>query len=88
MTDPRPATDERDPADAGPGGAEEVGFGAAMDELERIVAELESDELDVDLLAERVERAAQLVTLCRERIDAARFRVEEVLVRLDEGDED
>lgn len=58
-------------------------FGAAMDELTALVAELESDSLDVDELTDRVARAADLVQWCRDRIDAARFSVEEVLVRLD-----
>lgn len=60
-----------------------LGFAATMAELERIVAELDSESLDVDLLADRVERAAVLVTWCRERIDGTRFRVEEILDRLE-----
>lgn len=62
---------------------DELGFAGAMDELDAIVAEIESDDLDVDVLADRVERAAVLVSWCRERIDGARFRVEEILERLD-----
>lgn len=62
---------------------EQLGFAAAMDELTTLVDELESDELDVDDLTARVERAAELVQWCRERIDGARLSVEEVLVRLD-----
>lgn len=65
---------------------EQLGFAAAMDELTALVDELESDEVDVDELTARVERAAELVQWCRERIDGARLSVEEVLVRLD-GDE-
>jgi len=38
----------------------------------------------VDHLAERVARAAQLVELCRERLDGARFAVEEILERMAE----
>ena len=59
---------------------------AAMEELTTLVDELESDSLDVDDLTRRVARAADLVQWCRERIDGARFSVEEVLVRL-EADE-
>lgn len=58
-------------------------FTEAMAELETLVQELESDSLDVDELTARVARAADLVQWCRERIDQARFSVEEVLVRLD-----
>lgn len=67
-----------DPQDPG-----SLGFAAAMAELDRIVVELESDALDVDVLAERVARAAELVDWCRTRIDATRFQVEEIVGRLD-----
>lgn len=63
--------------------SESIGFAAAMDELNAIVAELESDRLDVDVLADRVERAAYLVGTCRDRLDATKLRVEEIIVRLD-----
>lgn len=65
---------------------ETLGFRGALAELDRIVAELESDALDVDLLADRVERAALLVTWCRDRIDGTRFQVEEILARLEPDD--
>ena len=60
-------------------------FADAMAELEAIVDDLESDDLDVDHLAERVERAAVLVAWCRFRLDGARFQVTEILDHLDEA---
>lgn len=69
-------------------GGDEQGFADAMGELAAIVAELESDAIDVDHLAERVARAATLVELCRERIDGARFAVEEILSGMDADDAD
>ena len=65
---------------------ETLGFSGALAELDAIVAELESDALDVDLLADRVERAASLVAWCRDRIDGTRFQVEEILTRLEPDD--
>lgn len=62
---------------------EPAGFAAALDELNTLVAALESDDLDVDHLTARVTRAAELVQWCRDRIDGARFSVEEVLVRME-----
>lgn len=84
MTDPMPTEQhavER-PGDERPD-PEELGFAGALAELEDIVAQLESDALDVDLLSDRVERAATLVRWCRDRIDATRFHVEEILERLE-----
>jgi exodeoxyribonuclease VII small subunit len=58
-------------------------YAAAVEELEGILAELEDDRLDVDQLAERVARAAQLIRLCRERISATRLEVEQIVADLD-----
>ena len=64
-------------------GGEELGYAEALAELESILDELDDDRLDVDALAERVERAARLVQLCRERVAGARLAVEEVVTDLD-----
>ena len=66
-----------DPDDDGPGG--ELGYAAARAELDAILAELSVDDLDVDVLAERVERASTLIEICRGRITNARIQVERVM---------
>ncbi len=67
---------------------EELGFTAAMLELDQIVAALESDALDVDALAEQVSRAAELVGWCRTKLDATRYQVEKIVTQLDGGSEE
>ena len=62
------------------------GYADALSELDSILRELESSDVDVDHLAERVARAATLITLCRERIASARLQIEQVIADLD-GDE-
>ena len=64
-------------------GAELPGYADSLDELQSILATLESDTADVDLLAERVQRADLLIRHCRSRLDDARFRVEQVVSGLD-----
>jgi exodeoxyribonuclease VII small subunit len=59
-------------------------YAAAVDELEGILAQLEDDRLDVDQLAERVARAAELIRLCRDRISATRLEVERIVADLEE----
>ena len=66
----------------------EIGYADAMAELESILDDLEDDDLDVDVLASRVERASTLITLCRDRIGAARVQVEKVVASLDAGPAD
>lgn len=61
----------------------DIGYADAMAELESILDDLEDDDLDVDVLASRVERASALITLCRDRIGAARVQVEKVVASLD-----
>ena len=64
----------------------ELGYGAALAELETILDEIEDDAVDVDVLATRVKRAALLLRVCRDRIGAARLEVEQVVAELDPGD--
>ena len=60
------------------------GYAAALDELQEILAALESDTTDVDQLAVRVERADALIRHCRSWLDDARFRVDQVISSLDD----
>ena len=62
---------------------EEIGYAEALAELERILAELERADVDVDVLATRVQRASELIRLCRDRIGNARTRIEDVVGGLD-----
>ena len=71
-------TDEPQPA------AEEIGYAEALTELEGILDEMEAETVDVDLLSERVRRAAELIRLCRTRITSARMEVEQIVAELDE----
>lgn len=62
-----------------------VGYADALDELDTILRELEGSDVDVDRLADRVARAADLIALCRDRIGDARIRIDEVIADLDAG---
>ncbi len=62
---------------------EQIGYAEALAELENILNELEGDDVDVDTLAQHVQRASLLIELCRERIGSARLRIEEVVAQLD-----
>ena len=68
--------DDTDPEGDGPDG--EIGYATARAELDQILAELSGNDLDVDMLAERVERASTLIEICRGRITNARIQVERV----------
>ena len=62
--------------------SETPGYAESIAELDTILAELEGDDLDVDHLAARVQRAAELIELCRARIERARTDVDRVVKTL------
>lgn len=72
-------TDNRPDAQAPPG------YAAAVEELDSILAQLDSSRLDVDVLGDLVARAAELIVFCRDRIETARMRVTEIVADLDEA---
>ena len=61
---------------------DEIGYADAMRELDDILEELERDDLDVDVLAVRVQRASELIQLCRGRIARAQADVDRVVTDL------
>jgi exodeoxyribonuclease VII small subunit len=67
---------------------EEAGYADAMRELEAILEELEGDQLDVDVLAERVRRASELIKLCRSRIARAQGDVDTIVTDLEAFERD
>jgi exodeoxyribonuclease VII small subunit len=60
------------------------GYAAALAELETILADLERADVDVDVLAAQVTRAAELIGFCRDRIGNARLQIEQVVAGLDD----
>lgn len=65
------------PADEAP-----AGYADALHELDGILADLERDDLDLDVLATKVRRAAVLLAHCRTRLEDARVDVEQVVATL------
>jgi len=65
-------------------GLDAIGYADAMRELEGILEELEGDDLDVDVLADRVRRASELIKLCRGRITRAQDDVARIVADLEE----
>ena len=65
---------------------EEVRWADAIAELEAILAKLDDDALDVDVLASNVARAAELIGMCRDRIARTKLEVERIVGDLDAPD--
>lgn len=57
-----------------------LSFEAALAELERIVGQLESGQAPLEQSIELYERGAALKAHCEKRLEAARLRVEKIVV--------
>lgn len=55
---------------------EEVGLEEALEELERVVTELEVGKMSLERSLELYERGMRLVRLCNLRLDSAQKRIE------------
>lgn len=65
-----------------------VGYTQAAAELESILDEIENGSADIDVLGERVERAAALIRQCRETLAGTELRVKKVVEELAADDDE
>lgn len=63
-----------------------MNYSQAIEELEAIVQEIESAEISVDGLSEKVKRASELIRFCRKTLNATEMEVENILKDLKETD--
>jgi exodeoxyribonuclease VII small subunit len=58
-------------------------YGEAATRLEEILAKIEEGQVDIDELSGLVKEAAELVTLCRNKIHAAEAQVQTITEQLE-----
>ena len=56
-------------------GKKVIKYSEAVEELDSILSELESERVDVDDVAVKVKAAIELIKLCRERIEKTELEV-------------
>ncbi|MPM61193.1 hypothetical protein SDC9_108049 [bioreactor metagenome] len=54
-------------------------YSQAKQELEKIVSAIESGELDVDALTEKVKRASELIAFCKEKLTKTDEELQKIL---------
>ena len=59
----------------------------AFSELQTIIAEMEEGEVSVDILSEKVKRAAFLIKICKDKLHATEGDVNKILAELEAGGE-
>lgn len=61
----------------------QIAYSTALTELEEIIAEIETEDVDIDTLSERVKRAAFLINFCKTRLRNTEEEVKKVLSEID-----
>lgn len=66
----------------------QITYSQALTELEQIIAEAESEGIEVDALAEKVKRAAFLIKGCKDKLRSADEEVKKALAGLEDVTEE
>jgi exodeoxyribonuclease VII small subunit len=56
----------------------------AFEELQEIVSEMETGNINIDELAIKVKRAAELIKICKSKLKATELDVQKILDELDD----
>ena len=59
--------------------AKKITYTESINEIEEILAQIENEELDVDILTEKVQRAAELIKLCKDKLQKTDAEVQKIL---------
>lgn len=54
-------------------------YSQAMERLEKIVAQIDSNELEIDVLAEKIKEANEIIAFCSEKLTKADQEIEKLL---------
>ncbi|MCP4653007.1 MAG: exodeoxyribonuclease VII small subunit [Candidatus Omnitrophica bacterium] len=58
-------------------------YNEAMDELNLILEDLESEKIDVDQVSCKVKRAAELIKICQDKISKTELQVKKIVKELE-----
>ena len=54
-------------------------YGEAMQELQDIMGSIENDDLDVDILLEKVKKAETLIKFCKDKLKKTNVEIQKIL---------
>ena len=63
-----------------------INYQEAFEELQQIVSEIEDGEISVDLLSEKVKRAAELIRICKSKLSQTEEDVNQILKEMDDAE--
>ncbi|MCG3165635.1 MAG: Exodeoxyribonuclease 7 small subunit [Bacteroidia bacterium] len=62
---------------------ENITYEAAYAELKKIASEIESESVSVDVLAEKVKRASELITFCQSKLRSTEQEVNNIIKQME-----
>ena len=62
----------------------EINYARAFTELQAIVSEIELGQISVDILSEKVKRAAELIAVCKAKLSSTEEDVNQILKELED----
>ena len=57
-------------------------YSQAMERLEKIVRQIDNNELDIDILSEKIKEANEIIAFCKDKLTKADREVEKLLGNL------
>ena len=54
----------------------EITYNEAVSEIEEILYQIESEELDIDILSEKVKRVSSLIKICKKKLHQTETEVQ------------
>lgn len=61
----------------------EITYNEAVSEIEEILYQIESEELDIDILSEKVKRVSSLIKICKKKLHQTETEVQKILNEID-----
>ena len=61
----------------------QIKYGEAIEEIEKILKQIENEELDVDDLTSKVKRVSELLSLCKNKLRTTEEEIEKILKEIE-----
>ena len=61
----------------------DISYNDAVKEIEEILHQIENEELDIDILSEKVKRVSTLLKLCKKKLQQTENEVQKILDDID-----
>lgn len=62
----------------------EISYSEAVIEIEEILQQLENEELDIDILSEKVKKVSSLLKICKKKLHQTEGEVQKILDNMNE----